>query len=119
MGEKKKLIYIDDEEFNLLLFQLSFQDQYEIITTASAVEGIDIIKKEKIKVVITDYKMPEMTGMELISQVIVFQPETIFIMLSAYLEKEVVTDKTKIFKYILKPYKQSEMLKYIAEAFTS
>jgi len=117
MQGEKRLIYIDDEENNLLLFQLSFRDKFEIITTTSPSEGLDIIKKEKIKVVITDYKMPEMTGMELINQIKVFRPETVCVILSAYLENEVITDKSKIFRYIMKPYKQKELVNCIEDAF--
>ena len=118
MGEMKKLIYIDDEEFNLLLFKMSFGNKYNIFTTAFPSEGLEIIKKEKIKVVITDYKMPLMSGMELINKVKIFQPETICMILSAYMENDVVTDKTKIFKYIIKPYKSDKLIDLIEEAFS-
>jgi DNA-binding NtrC family response regulator len=118
MGDLKKLIYIDDEEYNLLLFKMSFGDKYDIFTTAFPVDGIEIIKREKIKVVITDYKMPGMSGMELINKVKTFQPETICMILSAYLENDVVTDKTKIFKYIIKPYKANKLIEFIEDAFS-
>jgi YesN/AraC family two-component response regulator len=117
MVVRKKLIYIDDEEPNLVLFELSFKEKFDVYTSKSPLEGIEIIKKEKISVVITDYKMPGMSGMELINQIKKFQPETICMILSAYVENEVITDKTKIFKYILKPYRQSELLQYIEDAF--
>jgi len=116
MSAREKIIYIDDEEFNLLLFQFSFKNKYEVITTDSPTEAIEIIKNGKIKVVITDYKMPEMNGMELISKIKLFNPGAVCMVLSAYLENDVFTDKTQVYKYIMKPYKQAELEKYIEEA---
>jgi DNA-binding NtrC family response regulator len=117
MEERKKLIYIDDEEYNLLLFKMSFKDKYDIFTSISPSEGLDIIKKEKIKVVITDYKMPGMNGLQLIDEVKNFQPDTICMLLSAYLESDIMTGKQTVFKYISKPYKQKELLQHIETAF--
>lgn len=118
MEGRKKLIYIDDEEYNLLLFKMSFKDKYEIFTSLSPIEGLDIIKREEIKVVITDYKMPGMNGLELINLVKNFQPDTICMLLSAYLENDIIADKQKVFKYIAKPYKQKELLQHIETAFS-
>ncbi|MDF1546909.1 MAG: response regulator [Bacteroidales bacterium] len=113
----KKIIYIDDDELNTQLFKMNFRNKYEVYTTLNPLNGISMIKNENIKVIITDYKMPEMNGMELINEVKKFQPESVCMVLSAYLESEVITEKHKIFKYMMKPYKREELNKNIEEAF--
>ena len=117
MWDRKKIIYVDDEDINLKLFKLNFYDKYSIFTTLFPLKALDIIKQENIEVIITDYKMPVMNGMELIEKIKESQTKSSCIILSGYLESEVVTDKKKIFKYIMKPYKYDEMLKCINDAF--
>jgi two-component system, response regulator, stage 0 sporulation protein F len=115
---KKKIIYIDDEPINLELFKINFRDQYEVFITASPANGLEIIREEKIDVVITDYKMPVMNGMELIQKLKnADYRQTICMILSGYLETDVITDKSKIFKYIMKPYKKEEVIQHIEAAF--
>lgn len=113
----KKIIYIDDDELNTQLFKMNFRNNYDVFTTLDPLNGISIIKNEKIKVIITDYKMPVMNGMELINEVKKFQPESVCMVLSAYLESDVITEKHKIFKYMMKPYKRDEITQNIEEAF--
>ena len=113
----KKIIYIDDDKINIDLFKMNFKNNYTVFTSLDPNEGFEIIKNESIKVIITDYKMPIMNGMELINKVKQFQEDSVCMILSGYLESEVVTDKTKIFKYIMKPYKRDEIIQHIDDAF--
>ena len=62
--QKQKIIYIDDELINLSLFHINFRDRFDIIISESPVKAIEIIREQNIKVIITDYKMPVMNGME-------------------------------------------------------
>jgi YesN/AraC family two-component response regulator len=118
MDSRRKLIYVDDEKYNLILFEMSFRGKFEIFTAISGSEALELIKKENIKLIIADYKMPFMTGMELIKHVKAYQPDAVCMILSAYLENEVVTEKSMIHKYILKPYNQEQLLKDIEDAFS-
>ena len=113
----KKVIYIDDEEINIKLFNLNFRKNYSVYTTLFPIEALEIVRKENIHLIITDYKMPVMNGMELIRKVKEIMPNAICMILSAYMESEVVTDKSLIYKYILKPYNKSELADTINEAF--
>jgi DNA-binding NtrC family response regulator len=112
-----KIIYIDDDKINIELFEINFKKKYDVFVALNPIEGLEIIKNEDIKVIVTDYKMPIMNGMELINHVKKIQPNSICMILSGYLESEVVTDKTKVFKYIMKPYKREEMMQNIEDAF--
>ena len=59
-----KVLYIDDEENNLLAFKASFRRLYEIYTAISAADGLKILNSVNIHVVIADQKMPNTTGVE-------------------------------------------------------
>jgi two-component system, response regulator, stage 0 sporulation protein F len=115
---KKKVIYIDDEFINLELFNLNFRNLYEVFLCSRPEEAPGIISLENIRLVITDYKMPGMNGMELVDLIKSRDPDTVCMILSGYPESDVVTDKSKIAMYILKPYRREEMIRYIESCFS-
>ena len=71
---KHNLIYIDDELENLRAFKSVFRRVYNIFTTNSPSEGIDYLRKNKVDLIITDQRMPEMTGTEFLEKVHKFMP---------------------------------------------
>ncbi|MFN8208133.1 MAG: response regulator [Bacteroidales bacterium] len=115
---KRKIIYIDDEFINLELFKLNFRNLYEVFLCSTPTEAPEIIRSENIRLVITDYKMPGMNGMELVDLIKSRDPDTVCMILSGYPESDVVTDKSKISMYILKPYRREEMIRYIESGFS-
>jgi len=71
---KHNIIYIDDEQENLRAFKSVFRRVYNIFTTDSPSEGIDYLRKNKVDLIITDQRMPEMTGTEFLKKVYEFMP---------------------------------------------
>lgn len=113
----EKLLYVDDEDLNLQLFKLNFRSDYQVITVCNPTDALVYLNDSDIKVVVTDYKMPQMNGMQFVEKVKVVRPDMVCIMLSGYLESEVVTDKSKLFSYIMKPYRKTEVLEVLSRAF--
>jgi YesN/AraC family two-component response regulator len=111
------LLYVDDEETNLQLFDLTFSTHFNIVTASSAEEALEIVKNQKIKIVISDYKMPRMNGMELIQEIKKLKPETICMIMSGYVESEVITDKSLLYRFIMKPWKRQELTDTIKEIY--
>ncbi len=70
MSDKITILYVDDEEINLILFESTFSKKYNVIGAASPKEALDILKKNKndISVVISDMRMPEMNGVQFIKK---------------------------------------------------
>lgn len=64
MSVNRKLIYLDDEEINLMFFREMFKNDFSIYTTSSPAEAIEYLKKNEVEFVLTDQLMPEMTGVE-------------------------------------------------------
>ncbi len=116
----KKILYVDDERVNLELFRLNFKKDYDVITCLSGEEGIANITKENIKVVISDLRMPAMSGLEMIEQIKNIDPLIICILLTAYIEPHIMLraiNEEIIFRYITKPWKKEEMKNAIELAF--
>ncbi len=72
---KNSILYVDDELVNLELFKSIFYRIYNVYTALSAKEGLEILKDVKITVIITDEKMPFMTGVEFLQKVHEMYPD--------------------------------------------
>ena len=67
MSKKHTILYVDDEPVNLMLFEVSFQDNFTVITAESGTEGLKFLDQNpEIAVVFSDMKMPGMNGLEFI-----------------------------------------------------
>ena len=110
--EKANILYVDDEQNNLVSFAATFRRYYNIFTAASAREGMEILKKTPIQVIITDQRMPEMTGVQFLESVIPDYPETIRLLLTGYSDIDAVIkaiNNGRIYRYITKPWNENEL----------
>ena len=64
------ILYIDDEEDNLTVFNAAFRRDYEIHLANSGLKGLDIMNNNNIHLVITDQRMPDMTGIEFLERIV-------------------------------------------------
>lgn len=120
MEVAKKVLYVDDEFVNLQLFKFNFQKDFELYLASSGKEALELIKKEGIRVIITDLKMPEMNGIELVKYIKSEFDDKICMMLSAYYISEAIDmglKETLIHKYIVKPWNKKEIIQCLNEVF--
>lgn len=113
MEEKTKILCVDDEE-NVLkaIKRLFFDEDYEILTASSGQEGLDILKNENIQIIISDYRMPGMSGVEFLKEVRKNWPETVRIVLSGYADISSIVmaiNEGEIYKFIPKPWNDTEL----------
>jgi two-component system sensor histidine kinase/response regulator len=117
---KAKVLYIDDEEHNLLSFKAGFRKDFEVHTARSALIGLEVLSEHQdIEVVIADQRMPEMTGVEFFERVRTFYPEKIRILLTGYSDIEAVIaaiNKGQVYKFIDKPWDQKSITVAIKNA---
>lgn len=109
--EKPTVLYIDDEQDNLVVFKSAFRRDYNVLTTTSPAEALDMLKGEEIPVVITDQRMPHCTGVELLEK-IPTDLTNVKIILTGFSDVEVIIqaiNKCGIYRYITKPWDREEL----------
>ena len=118
--ELPRILYVDDEVINLELLQLTFMNDFEVITAASAKEGLERLELHPdIHVVISDLKMPVMNGLDFIKVVKQKYKEKVCMLLTGYMESDVMLEgfnKELIFRYLMKPWSKGELEDTIREA---
>jgi len=118
--DKISILYVDDEENNLISFKATFRLKYKVFTALSGAEAISILEKNVVHVIITDQRMPNMTGVEFLEKVIEKFADPIRILLTGYTDMNSVVDainKGKIFHYLTKPWNEEELDKTIERAY--
>lgn len=106
------LLIVDDEKEILRSLTLTFTENYEVFTASSGAEALEIIKKQDIALIITDQRMPEMTGVELLEKVIQINPRIIRIILTGYTDTAALIqaiNQGHIYQYITKPWERQEL----------
>ncbi len=120
MSAQDKILYVDDEKTNLVLFEMNFKSRYNVITAESGEAAISMINQhDDIKVIISDNRMPKMSGVELLCKARDLNENIVRIILTAYMDINSVTDsinKAKVFGYIYKPYHPDDLLTVINNA---
>ncbi len=105
---KAKILYIDDEEINLHNFSLSFEDDFEVLTTDSALKGLELFQQHNdIAVIIADQRMPGMNGVEMLTKIYTTDPDPIRIILTGYTDPTDIIqaiNQGHIHQYINKPW---------------
>ncbi|MCR6638731.1 MAG: response regulator [Sporocytophaga sp.] len=120
MEDKIRILYIDDEKNNLTAFKATFRPYFRIFIAESAEEGRKILETEKIEIIITDQRMPVMTGVEFLSSIIETYPDPIRILLTGYSDLQAVIDavnKGHIYQYISKPWEEQHLKIIIEKAY--
>lgn len=121
MPEKKIVIlYVDDEENNLMSFKANFRIKYQVYTALSGDEALQIMASKHIDIVITDQRMPNMTGVEFLEKVLGKFPDPMRILLTGYTDMTAIVDavnKGKIFHYLTKPWDKGELDMTIKRAY--
>ena len=115
MATVKKLppiLYVDDEEDNLIVFNSAFRRYYEVHLAGSGKEGLEIMKKNPIQLIITDQRMPEMTGIQFLEKVIPDYPDCIRMILTGFSDIEAIIQAIntgRVYRYITKPWNKEEL----------
>ncbi|MDQ5903807.1 MAG: hypothetical protein QG672_1400, partial [Pseudomonadota bacterium] len=119
--EERTLLLVDDEPDILnSLKRLLRRSGYRILTAGSAAEGLELLALNDVQVIVSDQRMPIMSGAEFLSRVKSLYPETMRIVLSGYTELASLTDainRGAIYKFVTKPWDDDELREVIREAF--
>lgn len=117
--DKPRILLVDDEERILRSLGMLLRMHYQVFATSDGHEALDILRREKIHVIISDQRMPVMTGTELLRQAREIAPDTLRILLTGYADAEAALEAVnegEIFRYINKPWGPKELRDTIAQA---
>jgi len=106
------LLYVDDEPDNLRVFELTFRREFSILTASSAEEGLRILNENPVAVVLSDQRMPGVTGTEFLARVRDLDPKTIRMLVTAYGDVDILGDAINdgsIYRYVPKPWEPEDM----------
>ena len=121
--ERHNILVVDDEKLILnSIKHVLRSENYHLLTAQSGIEGLKLLKKHNVQLVISDQKMPKMTGVEFLKQVKVLYPEILTIMLTAVDETKIAIDainEAGVYKFILKPWENNDLKITIRRALES
>jgi two-component system, NtrC family, response regulator AtoC len=117
------ILVVDDEQDNLDAFRFNFRKVFDIVTANSGAEALEILQQRDIAVVVTDQRMPKMTGVELLREVRNQKPAVVGLILTAFTDVDVLIEAVnlgQVYRYITKPWDAKEVrgvLQYALERF--
>lgn len=116
---KPFLLALDDEQDNLDLIQRALRSEYEIVTRTSGKDALQLFDDHDFAVILSDQRMPEMTGVEFLQESLKRQPTAIRVLITGYSDIESVIEavnKGAIHRYVKKPWRKDELIREINEA---
>src|SRR5437667_4027271 len=112
MAAKPCLLVVDDEPDLVQSVQDLLRFDFRVLGATRAAEGLKIMEREKVHVVMTDQRMPEMTGVEFLKALREAYPDTVRLLFTAYADIEAVTDainQGNVYRYISKPWEPQDL----------
>jgi CheY-like chemotaxis protein len=120
MSDRARILIVDDEEAILETMAFTFEDDYDVLTAASAPEALGLLDTNgPIAAVITDQRMPEMTGVEFLARVCERHPNTTRIILTGYADGDAMVraiNEGHVYAYVTKPWEPDELKQLVHRA---
>jgi PAS domain S-box-containing protein len=119
---KPLVLYLDDESINLRLFNLSFKNDYHVTIIKSGEEALELISETIFDVIVSDQRMPGISGTEFMSRAKKISPNSKFILLTGYTDIEALEkaiNEVGIWQYVKKPWEPSNLRIIIDNAYSS
>jgi adenylate cyclase len=119
MSKDFAILYVDDEQQNLVSFKATFRREYQVHTAIGGQEGLEVLRNHDIHLIITDQRMPGMTGVQFLEKTLSEFPDTLRMVLTGYSDVEAVIEVIntgRVFRYITKPWDENELRMTIENA---
>lgn len=116
---KGRVLCVDDEPNILRALSWLLRKDFTVVTAASAQEGLNLIRSGDFDVVISDQRMPEMSGVDFLNQVRELAPRAMRILLTGYSDLQAVlrsVNESEIFRFVTKPWDVNELPEIVAQA---
>ena len=107
-----KILIVDDEPANLRTLARLFRDQYAVMTAGSGAEALQLLGQHDFALLITDQRMPGMTGIELLKNTVLLRPRMVRMILTGYTDVEALVEAIncgEVYRYVTKPWNNDEL----------
>jgi response regulator RpfG family c-di-GMP phosphodiesterase len=114
-----KILFVDDETANLRLLERLFRNNYEVLTASSPDEGLEQLSVHDVALIISDQRMPGMTGTEFLKKAAEMRPQTVRIILTGYTDASDLVDAINsgvVYRYVTKPWVNEELQQTVKRA---
>jgi len=114
-----KILLVDDEPANLRLLARLFRHDYSVLMAASGEEALRLLQQHDVALIITDQRMPGMTGLELLKSTTSFRPQMVRILLTGYTDVNTLVDALnwgEVYKYVNKPWNNDDLRATVSRA---
>lgn len=114
------MLYLDDEQSNLVSFKANFRRDFNVMCASTPDEAFKVLESEDIHVVISDHKMPEMTGVQFFERISVTHSDVIRILLTGFTDIETVVEainRGQVYRYFSKPMDPEEIRDTVISAY--
>lgn len=114
-----KLLIVDDEMPNLRLLERLFSSEYQCLTASSGAEAIRLLEQHDVAIMITDQRMPEMTGIDLLKRTAQLRPHMLRILLTGYTDVDALVEAINcglVYMYFTKPWNNEDLKLKISRA---
>lgn len=116
---KYTILAVDDEPANLRMLERLLRKNYNVLTAMSGEEALSILSRENVSLIITDQRMPGMSGTELLRESLQTNPDTMKIILTGYTDLDALTEAintTRVYKFVNKPWEPFALKQTIDDA---
>lgn len=116
---KPRVLFVDDERRVLNSMRIMFRREYDLHLANSGEEALEVIRNHRIDVVIADHRMPQMTGVEVLTQTRTLSPRTVRILLTGYADLDAVEgsiNEGEVFRFLTKPCPPDQLRDTVATA---
>jgi two-component system NtrC family sensor kinase len=113
------VLYVDDDSANLIVFESGLGGAFPVLTASTGEEALALLKQHEVAVVLSDQRMPGMTGVQLMERVRAEHPEVVRMIITAYSDLEAsieAINKGRVDAYFKKPWEPAELKLALSQA---
>jgi DNA-binding NtrC family response regulator len=113
------IVFVDDEERILRSLRMLFRGRYNVLMTTSGREAIEMVRKQPVHAIVSDQRMPEMLGVDVLREVRAVSPATMRLLLTGYADLQAIVasvNEGEIFRFIEKPWQPQYLIDVVEQA---
>ncbi len=114
-----KIMIVDDEPANLRVLERLFRPDYQVVTAPSGAEALVLLEQHDIALLISDQRMPAMTGIELMTKTVAIRPQMVKILLTGYTDVGALIEALNsglVYRYLTKPWNNDDLRLTVSRA---